>query len=262
MKEPIRVDRKPIMELKSPAELEKMFNAGQIVGKILSLLERKTEPGISTKELDAIAASEIKGYGAQPAFLNYHGYPAVICASLNEEVVHGIPSSKRILKEGDILSIDLGVKLEGFFGDSAITVAVGKISKQAQKLRDVTRESLERAIQTMRPGVYLGDVSHAVQHYVESHGMSVVRDFVGHGIGRNLHEEPPVPNYGDRQTGLLLEPGLVLAVEPMVNLGGYATMVKEDGWSVVTADGSLSAHFEHTIAVTEEGNRVLTRIER
>ncbi|MFA6583964.1 MAG: type I methionyl aminopeptidase [Elusimicrobiaceae bacterium] len=253
---PIR--RKRFVELKTPQEIEKMRSAGRVVAETLDILRAAVKPGISTGELDRIAGKAVYERGAKPSFLGYCGYPAVLCASVNEEVVHGIPDDKRILAEGDIVSIDMGAIVEGYHGDSAVTLAVGKISAQARRLMDVTRESLECAIAAIGPGAYLGDVSYAVQQYAEGQGMSVVRDFVGHGIGRNLHEEPPVPNYGSKGTGIRLEPGMVIAVEPMINLGGYAVRVLDNGWTVVTEDASLSAHFEHTIAVTETGSEILT----
>jgi methionyl aminopeptidase len=258
--EPVIVRRKPAFELKTPAELERMRKAGRVVGEVLKVLEHSVKPGMSTADLDAIAAEEIKKRGAKPAFLNYCGYPAVLCASVNEEVVHGIPNKSRILREGDIVSLDMGAVVEGYYGDSAITVPVGKISEAGERLLKVTRDSLYEAIKTVRPGARLGDVSHAVQAYVEAAGMSVVRDFVGHGIGRNLHEEPAVPNYGSKGTGVRLETGLVLAIEPMVNAGGWRVHVLDNGWTVVTDDSSMSAHFEHTVAVTESGAELLTLV--
>lgn len=255
---PLASKQKTVIELKTPAEIEKMRAAGKIVAEVLKILEAAVRPGVSTKELDQIAASAIKQRKALPAFLNYCGYPAVICASINEEVVHGIPDAARILREGDIVSIDMGVILDGYYGDAAVTVPVGRVKPQAQRLVDVTRQCLEKAVSAAKPGARLGDISSAVQSCAEGGGMSVVREFVGHGIGRRLHEEPPVPNYGEAGTGLVLEPGLVLAVEPMINLGGWQVKVLGDGWTVVTEDLSLSAHFEHTIAVTEKGSEVLT----
>ena len=259
-KEPVIIKRKPAFELKTPAELDRMRKAGRVVGEVLKVLEQAVRPGISTGELDAIAAAEIKKRGSKPAFLNYCGYPAVLCASVNEEVVHGIPSPSRILNEGDIVSLDMGAIVEGYYGDSAITVPVGKISAQTARLLEVTRLSLQEAIKTVRPGIRLGDVSNAVQRYVEASGMSVVKDFVGHGIGRNLHEEPAVPNYGSKGTGVRLEPGLVLAIEPMVNAGDWRVHTLANGWTVVTDDSSMSAHFEHTVAVTADGAELLTLV--
>lgn len=255
--EPVIIRRRPVLEMKTADEIAKMRRAGKVVATSLDLVRQAVRPGVTTAELDAVAAKYIAGAGCIPSFLNYCGYPAVLCASVNNEVVHGIPGSRKLV-EGDIVSIDLGASFEGYHADSAITVPVGAISRQAQRLLDVTRESLVRGMGEMRPGGYLGDVSYAVQSYVERNGMSVVRDFVGHGIGRSLHEEPAVPNYGLKGTGVRLEPGVVLAIEPMVNQGEWQVEVQENGWTVVTSDGSLSAHFEHTVAVTENGHEVLT----
>lgn len=252
------IKRSGLIELKTPAELEKMRKAGRVVANTLALLRDSIKPGITTGELDRIAGKAIYDAGAKPSFLGYCGYPAVLCASVNEEVVHGIPSDDKVLNAGDIVSLDLGAIVEGFHGDSAITVAVGQVNAQTQRLMDVTRISLERAIESIRPGATLGDIGFAVQSYAEGCGMSVVRDFVGHGIGRKMHEEPPVPNYGKKGAGPVLEAGMVIAVEPMINAGAYDVRVLENGWTVVTADGSLSAHFEHTIAVTETGCMLMT----
>lgn len=246
------------VEIKTGRELEKMRLAGRIVAQVLEVLRAEVRPGVTTGRLDLIAAREIEKRGALPAFLDYCGYPAVICASINEEVVHGIPDAGRVLSEGDILSLDMGVIVDGYYGDAAVTVPVGSIKPEIRKLLDVTRESLNRAVAAIVPGARVGDVSAAVENYVRSNGMSVVRDFVGHGIGRALHEEPPVPNYGKAGTGLKLEPGLVVAVEPMVCLGRSDVRVKENRWTAVTCDGSWSAHFEHTIAVTGCGSEILT----
>ncbi|MDD4004756.1 MAG: type I methionyl aminopeptidase [Elusimicrobiaceae bacterium] len=254
----VPIKRQGLIELKTPGELLKMRKAGQVVAKTLAVLKDAIRPGITTGELDRIAGKTVYDLGAKPSFLGYCGYPAVLCASVNEEVVHGIPADGRVLKAGDIVSLDMGAFVEGFHGDSAITVPVGKISARTQKLIDVTRTSLERAIEIIRPGATLGDIGHAVQSYAEGCGMSVVRDFVGHGIGRRMHEEPPVPNYGRKGAGPALEAGMVIAVEPMINAGGYEVRVLENGWTVVTVDGSLSAHFEHTIAVTEHGCELMT----
>lgn len=254
----VPIKRKGLIELKTPSELEKMRRAGRVVGQTLALLKESIRPGITTGELDRIAGKAIYDAGAKPSFLGYCGYPAVLCASVNEEVVHGIPDDKRVLETGDIVSIDLGAIVEGYHGDSAVTLPVGQITNKAQKLLDVTKQSLQRAIEIIKPGATLGDVGFAVQSYAESCGMSVVRDFVGHGIGRNLHEEPPVPNYGHKGAGPVLEAGMVIAVEPMINAGGYEVRVLDNGWTVVTVDSSLSAHFEHTIAVTEKGCELMT----
>ena len=243
---------------RSAAELDRMRDAGRLVGEVLAELAAHVAPGVSTAQLDALAEKRIVAAGATPAFKGYHGYPATICASINEEVIHGIPSPKRVLEEGDIISIDVGASLNGYFGDSAITVPVGKVSAQAAKLLKVTEESLYKAIEQMRPGARLSDIGHAVQHHVEAAGFSVVREFVGHGIGEQMHEEPQVPNYGEPGRGPRLAEGMVLAIEPMVNAGKPAVKVLADGWTAVTKDGSLAAHFEHTVAVTSGEARILT----
>lgn len=249
------------IELKGPQELSAMREAGGIVAAILAVLSEAARAGVATLDLDRIARHELAKRGAKPAFLGYHGFPAALCVSVNSEVVHGIPSAKRFLKEGDLCSLDFGCIVRGYYADAAVTVGVGKVSAQAQRLMEVTRQSLERGVAAMRPDARLGDVSSAVQEHVEAAGFSVVRDFVGHGIGRALHEDPPVPNYGKAGTGMRLSPGLVLALEPMVNAGGHQVKTLEDGWTAVTQDGSLSAHFEHSVAVTEDGCEVLTRTQ-
>jgi len=245
---------------KSRAEIEKMRSAGLVVAKTLTLLRAMVEPGITTRELDAAAESSIRGSGAIPTFKGYRGFPGSICASLNDEVVHGIPSDREV-RIGDILKIDCGATLDGYVGDAAITVTVGKVTEERQRLTEATRESLMRAIEKMVPGNRLYDVSYAVQEYVEALGFSVVRDFCGHGIGQRMHEDPQVPNYGRPGTGPILKEGWVLAIEPMVNEGGYEVRILPDGWTVKTKDGKASSHFEHTIAVTEDGPRVLTAAE-
>jgi len=244
--------------LKSPREIELMKEAGMIVYDVHQELARAVKPGVSTAELDELAESLIRKAGGIPTFKGYHGFPASICASVNEEVVHGIPGKRR-LQEGDIIAIDLGVTYKGYVGDSAYTHPVGQISTQVQRLLDVTRKSLEKAIEQCYPGKRLGDIGHAVQSYVESHGFGVVRDFVGHGIGANMHEDPQVPNFGSPGTGKELRPGMVLAIEPMVNAGTWEVKVLSDKWTVITGDRSYSAHFEHTIAITENGPVILTR---
>jgi methionyl aminopeptidase len=244
---------------KSPAELEKMHRAGLIVWGALEKMRSMVRPGVSTKELDEFAEEFTKEHRARPAFKGYRGYPGSVCTSINQEVVHGIPSPSRRVKEGDILSMDFGVELNGYFADAALTVPVGKISPEREKLLRVTRESLEQAIDKVRPGNRLGDVSSAVQQWVEKNGYSVVREFVGHGIGTQMHEEPQLPNYGFAGQGARLQEGMVLAIEPMVNRGGPGVRVLEDDWTAVTADGSDSAHFEHTVAVTSNGPWILTR---
>jgi len=245
--------------LKSPRELEHMRAAGKILAGVKALLVRLVKPGLSTKDIDAEVEAFIVSKGATSAFKGYRGYPATVCTSINEEVVHGIPSPKRRLKEGDIIGLDLGCVVEGYYGDCAVTLPVGAVSSRVQELIDVTRESLDKAIVQCRVGNRIGDISHAVQMHCESHGFGVVRSFVGHGIGRALHEEPQVPNFGDAGRGPALKAGMVLAIEPMVTMGSWEVQVLEDGWTAVTADGSLAAHFEDTIAITEVGPDVLTR---
>src|ERR1700722_15585174 len=244
---------------KSQSELEKMYRAGQVVYGALAEMRKMVKPGISTKELDEFAEAYTREHKAKPAFKGYRGYPGSVCTSINQEVVHGIPSAARKLRDGDILSMDFGVELEGYFADAALTVPVGKIAPAREKLLRVTRESLEHAIEKVRPGNRLSDVSHAVQEWVEQNGFSVVREFVGHGIGTKMHEEPQLPNYGEPGQGPRLLEGMVLAIEPMVNSGGPGVRVLEDKWTAVTTDGSDSAHFEHTVAVTSNGPWVLTR---
>jgi methionyl aminopeptidase len=250
-----------VIVCRSAAELERMRAAGRLVGEVLTALKPKVVPGVTTAELDEIAEKLIADAGATPAFKGYHGYPATICASINEEVIHGIPSGRRVLQEGDILSIDVGASLEGYFGDSAITLPVGKVSEEAATLLRVTEEALYKAIECAKPGGRVSDIGHAVQQHVEAHGFSVVREFVGHGIGQRMHEEPQVPNYGEAGRGPRLAEGMVLAIEPMVNAGKPAVKVLSDGWTAVTRDKSLSAHFEHTVAVTASGAWILTARE-
>lgn len=246
---------------KSPAEIEKMRRAGRIVAGTIEAVLKAVAPGRTTKDLDRIAEAYIRERGATPSFLGYGNppFPASICTSLNEEIVHGIPSAKRVLREGDLLSLDFGAIWEGFHADAAVSVFVGEPpSDEAEKLVRVTREALEAGIGKIRPGGRLSDISHAIEQTVLGAGFQVVREYVGHGIGRRLHEDPQIPNYGPPGRGPELKPGLVIAVEPMVNMGGWETALRADRWTVVTADGSLSAHFEHTIAVTEDGHEVLT----
>ena len=244
---------------KSKKEIEKMRAAGQLVGRVLQELRWMVEPGITTIEVDRAAERMIRDAGALPTFKGYHGFPYSICASVNEQVVHGFPSDYE-LKEGDIFSIDVGVTLEGFVGDTATTVPVGDVSPESLKLIQITEECLARAIEQCRAGLHLGDIGWAVQEHAESHGYSVVRDYVGHGIGRKMHEDPQIPNYGNPGKGPKIRNGYVFAVEPMVNLGTYETKVLADGWTVVTLDGRQSAHTEHTIAITENGPEVLTQV--
>lgn len=235
-----------------------MRTANQLVADVLAALEAKVAVGVSTKDLDVLAEQLVRDGGAEPAFKGYRGFPATLCTSINEEVVHGIPSKTRVLADGDVISIDMGVKMGGYYGDSAVTVPVGRVPEQTQALLRVTRESLERAIEQVRVGGRLSDVGHAVQHWVEHHGFSIVREFVGHGIGERLHEEPQIPNYGTPGRGPKLAAGMVLAIEPMVAMGRPETKVLADGWTAVTRDRSLAAHFEHTVAVTDAGPLVLT----
>jgi methionyl aminopeptidase len=242
---------------KSPEEIERMAAAGAILVKTMSLLEGKIRPGVSTRELDEAAEKFIRSQGATPAFKGYRGFPGSICASPNSMIVHGIPGPYK-LSRGDILSIDIGVVYEGWVADAARTFPVGPITPIAQKLLRVTEESLFRGAEQCRAGNRLGDVSHAIQEHVESNGLSIVRSLVGHGIGRNMHEDPQIPNYGKPGTGVLLEEGMVLAVEPMVTAGRHAVRMAEDRWSIYSQDGSLAAHFEFTIAITGEGPRILT----
>lgn len=244
---------------KSPAELEKMRRSGLLVYEILEELRGMIRPGLSTEELERVAEKRIREAGAQPAFKGYYGYPSVLCTSINNEIVHGIPSSKRVVQKGDIVKIDVGVEMDGYYGDAATTVAVGAISAELERLLRVTQESLALAIEQARLGNRLGDVCSAIQRHVEAHGYSVVREFVGHGIGRKMHEDPQVPNYGTPNQGPRLREGMVLAIEPMVNTGTADAKVLEDKWTAVTADGGYSAHFEHTVAVTRNGPWVLTR---
>jgi len=244
--------------LKSLQEIEKVRKACLVVADVLEGIRGLVRPGVSTQTLDEFAERFILAAGAKPAFKGYRGYPKTLCTSVNNEVIHGIPSNNVVLRQGDILSVDVGAIVEGFYGDAAVTLPVGTITPAAERLIRVTDESLSRGIEQAKAGNRLYDVSYAVQSHVESHGYSVVRDFVGHGIGRNLHEDPQIPNFGPRGQGPRIKPGMVFALEPMVNMGGSATIVREDGWTAVTADGSLSAHFEHTIAVMPDGPWILT----
>lgn len=235
-----------------------MRRAGQATARILKAVSEAIRPGATTLELDEIAEKMCVDSGIKPAFKGYHGYPKSLCVSVNEQVVHGIPSAERVLEAGDIVSLDFGVIVDGYYGDSAVTIPVGKISPKAKELLDVTRECLLEGIRAAAVGNHLFDISYAIQNYVEARGFSVVREFVGHGIGRSLHEEPQVPNYGPKGKGVALKEGMVLAIEPMINAGGHAVRVESDGWTAVTADGSLSAHFEHTVAITKDGPEILT----
>ena len=245
--------------IKSPREIEAMRQAGQVVARMIAAITRAVEPGMTTQDLDDVAVQELQKHDAKPAFLGYMGFPATICTSVNEEIVHGIPS-KRVLKEGDLVKCDVGAIVDGMHGDAAVTLPVGEVSDEALRLIEATRESLNQAIAQVRSGARLGDLGEAVQKYAEARGYGVVREYVGHGIGRKLHEEPQVPNYGVAGRGQMLRAGMAIAIEPMLNLGTWRTRTLEDGWTVVTADGRLSAHFEHTMAVGEEGAEVMTRL--
>ena len=246
------------VEVKTPEELAIMRRAGGVVADILVLLKGLVKPGMTTGEIDQIAREELKKRGAKPAFLNYHGFPGVICVSINSEVVHGIPSDKRVLKDGDIVGLDFGAIIDGWYGDSAMTIPVGTISPEAERLVRVTRECLEKALTAVKDGNRIGDIGFAVQSHAQAHGYTLVREFVGHGIGRSLHEEPPIPNYGKAGHGARLKTGMTIAIEPMVNMGGPEVATLGDGWTAVTKDGKLSAHFEHTVAVTDTGYDILT----
>jgi len=249
-----------VIACRSQSELERLRAANVLVARVLAALQAAVAPGVTTATLDALAERAVREAGAVPAFKGYHGYPATICASVNEQIVHGIPSD-RALVDGDIISIDLGVRLNGYYGDAAVTVPVGRIARPAAQLLSVTVESLWRGIEQVAVGARVSDISHAVQKHVEAHGFSVVREFVGHGVGTALHEEPQIPNYGDPGRGPRLAEGMVLAIEPMVNVGKPAIKVLADGWTAVTRDGSLSAHFEHTVAVSAAGPVVLSALE-
>ena len=247
-----------MIEVKNKEQLHRMRSAGRIVAEVLAMMREMVKPGVSTQDLDKVAEEHIRSYGAIPAFKGYNGFPAALCTSVNEEVVHGIPGL-RTLKNGDIISIDCGALYDDYYGDSAITLSVGEISEEYQKLLMVCEESLKLGIAQAWKGNRLYDISYAIQSYVEGKGMSVVRDYVGHGIGKKMHEEPQLPNFGKPGRGPRLEVGMALAIEPMVNLGGYDVETLEDGWTVVTKDRRASAHFEHTVAITENGPEILTR---
>jgi len=248
-----------MIKIKSPLEISKMKTANAIVAEILADIAGQVQPGIQTLDLDARAEELSRQHRVKPAFKGYRGYPKSLCVSINEEIVHGIPSTRR-LKEGDLLSMDFGVRYDGYYGDAAITVAVGQVSDAARRLMEATGKALYAGIAQAVPGNHVSDVSHAVQTTVESYGFSVIRDFVGHGIGRNLHEDPQIPNYGPPGQGPTLVPGMTLAIEPMVSAGRWEVRVLADGWTAVTQDGSLAAHFEHTVAVTENGPLTLSQI--
>ncbi|MBI2980823.1 MAG: type I methionyl aminopeptidase [Deltaproteobacteria bacterium] len=246
--------------LKSEEEIRKIRTAAKMVAEVLMVLEDKVKPGITTKELDRIAEEKIRRLGAKPAFKGYRGFQAALCTSINEEIVHGIPSQVRILKEGDIIGLDCGVIYEGYYGDAAKTFPVGRIDSESSMLLQVTEEALGKGVLEVKTGNRIGDIAAAIQAHAERHGYGVVRDFVGHGIGRQLHEEPQVPNFGQPHTGLRLSTGMVLALEPMFNLGTQEVKILEDGWTAVTADGKRSAHFEHTVALTPKGGEVLSTL--
>lgn len=244
--------------IKTAAELEQMRASGRILREVHNAIAPIVKPGATTMDLENVAVTKIAEFGVQAAFKGYHGYPAALCTSINEEVVHGIPNARRVLKDGDIVSIDCGVILDGFYSDAAVTYAVGTASDLTKRLLDTTKASLDAAIQQARVGGRLGDISAAVQEICESQGFGIVRDFVGHGIGRAMHEDPQVPNFGIRGKGPRLKAGMVLAIEPMINAGSPEVKVLKDGWTAVTVDGSYSAHFEHTVAVTRDGPVILT----
>jgi methionyl aminopeptidase len=244
--------------IRTAGEVARIRDACLVVHDVLAELVRAAVPGTTTAELDRLARAGARERGAEPAFLGYHGFPAAVCVSVNEEIVHGIPSERRVLREGDVVGIDFGAVLRGYYGDSAFTVAVGEVSEEARRLLAVARGALDRGVAAARAGSTVGDIGAAIERHVGAAGLSVVRDFVGHGIGRRLHEPPHVPNFGRAGTGVRLRPGMVLAVEPMVNAGGAEVGSRGDGWTAVTADGRLSAHFEHTLAVTENGPEILT----
>jgi methionyl aminopeptidase len=249
-----------VIVCRSQAEIAKLRRVNQLVGRILAELRRMVKPGVTTAQIDALAEQRVREAGAEPAFKGYHGYPATVCASVNEQVVHGIPSA-RALNEGDVVSIDMGARLDGFFGDCAVTVPVGQVSEDAAALLRVTEEALFHGIEAVKPGARVSDIGASVQQHVEAHGFSVVREFVGHGIGTALHEEPQIANYGPGGRGPRLSEGMVLAIEPMVNAGKADVKVLADGWTAVTRDGGLSAHFEHTVVVTGEGCEILTLLD-
>lgn len=249
-----------MIQIKSSAELQRMRRVGRFVAQVLQKVSKEVRPGVTTLHLNKIAEDEARRLNAVPAFKGYCGYPFSLCCSLNSGVVHGMPSAQKLVS-GDLLSLDFGLVYDGFYGDAALTLPVGVVSDESLRLIRVTKESLEKAIEVVRPGNRVSDISATIQSYVEQNGYSVVRDFVGHGIGRELHEDPQVPNYGKPGKGALLKPGMVLAIEPMVNQYGHSVRVLSDGWTAVTADGGLSAHFEHTVAVTENGPEIMTLFE-
>jgi methionyl aminopeptidase len=244
--------------IKTPQEIEKMRLSGRILRQVHQAVEAAVKPGATTMDLEHVAEAKIKELGGKPAFKGYNDYPACLCTSVNNEVIHGIPSDRKVLQDGDIVSVDCGVILDGYYSDAAMTYPVGQISPKTRKLLDVTKASLEQAIQEAQVGSTVGDIGAAVQEMCEAEGFGVVRDFVGHGIGKSMHEDPQVPNYGKRGKGTKLKVGMVIAIEPMINAGGADVKVLKDGWTAVTVDGSVSAHFEHTVAITKEGPKILT----
>ncbi|MFH1207398.1 MAG: type I methionyl aminopeptidase [Patescibacteria group bacterium] len=248
-----------MIRIKNAEDIAKLAEGGKRLARVLHHVASEVRPGVSTAELDESAERLIVKLGGQPSFKGFNDYPAATCISINEGVVHGIPSSKRIIKSGDVVGVDIGMKYQGLFTDMAATVPAGKISAEAKKLIEVTKKSLDKAIALVKPGVPIGDIGHAVQQYAESFGFSVVKSLVGHGVGYAVHEEPRIPNFGKRGQGIRLSAGMVIALEPMVNIGGDEVVTLSDGWTIVTSDGSCSAHFEHTIAVTDTGCLVLTR---
>jgi methionyl aminopeptidase len=248
-----------MITLKSSKEIETMAKAGRIVAATLDLVRRTVRPGVSTEELDATAEQFIRSHpGATPSFKGLYGFPKTLCTSINEEIVHGIPSTRRVLREGSIVSVDVGVCVEGFHADAAITVPVGEIAPETARLLEVTQQALAAGVAQAKLGNHVGDIGHAVQDVAEGAGFGVVRELVGHGVGQRMHEDPQVPNHGQPHRGPRLQAGMTLAIEPMITLGDYATRMLDDKWTVVTADGSLAAHFEHTVAITKEGPRILT----
>jgi len=244
--------------IKKPEEIRLMHQAGKLLVKIKSILEKEIKEGMTTAYLDSLAEGKIRKYGAEPAFKGYHGFPGSVCISVNEQVVHGIPGPRK-LRKGDVVSVDIGLKYKGYYSDLAFTKGIGKISPEAKRLIVSTKKALSKGIQNVREGHFLSDISHVIESYTKKKGYSVVKDFVGHGIGKKLHEEPQVPNFGPPGQGPKLKEGMVLAIEPMVNVGGSEVKLEKDKWTVVTSDGSLSAHFEHTVAVTSRGPRILTK---
>lgn len=251
-----------MITLKSPKEIETMARAGRIVGATLDLMRRSVRPGISTGELDAIAEKFIRSHpGAVPSFKGLYGFPKTLCVSINEEIVHGIPSKKRVLREGSIVSVDVGVCVDGFHADAATTIPVGEIAPEAERLLAATEEALAAGIAQAQVGNHIGDIGHAVQTVAEAAGFGVVRELVGHGVGQRMHEDPQVPNHGQPHRGPKLQAGMTIAIEPMITMGDYTTRTLDDRWTVVTADGSLAAHFEHTVAITKDGPKVLTSRE-